>query len=223
MATVLRHTISTYLPATWVSWFNNLNCSLIEASSTSNGFTINVDDNLTINATCYDSGWLNPLTITYQESTTGEIARLKSSSGIVVTVCYSDTLFYVQMSDATYRRFMFCYEKLTGGDYFYYRGGGNNESQGYYGMTNWGGIKVGEAISATSNIHRPLLNYTSDLGYVDIIDHDVICVGNNTPYTKVESDTNFVHSSTISPDYVYAITGANYYAIGTNLLVLMEN
>ena len=57
------------------------------------------------------------------------------------------------------------------------------------------------------------------MGAVNYLDYDILFAGG---YADM-NDTNFLACSTLTKGKVYTFDGQNYFSIGTNTLVVMDN
>lgn len=199
------------------SFFDGLNNPLLSTAIEGTVLKITVDNNVTINMTVLNAQWLNPITITYNGSTTSEIARQWfANNGCEMTICSSDTLFYIQSRDNDGRRFGFVYEKIGSDAYFAYKGSQNSTGVGFYDITSFSFTKIGDANTTYS--HGAILNYTTTLGFIDFMPEDMVFASG----VKIANDPNFKACTTITANTVITVQGKNYYTVGGHSLVEMS-
>lgn len=217
MATVKRNVIAGYQNvAAWENYFNSLNCSLITVTRDDLKLTINIANVAEIKFTFRSYGsteyFVDMAYTVNGSSVTGPGVLAYSTT---VTVAYTDKLFYIQVADYSNRRFCFLYENINNEDYIGFRGAAGTD-QGYYSINTFSLLNV---INNNSYTHGVVLNYSMPLGYIDYLENDVLFL--NT--TKGETDNNFSTCTTVTQDQVITLQGKNYYSVGPNTLVLMDD
>lgn len=200
MATVKRSSLPMS-GSSWGTWFNNLNCPLISAS----GNVINIDDVFTLTKDNY--------IVTLNKGST-QIFSSSWNNPATVTVCCSDTLVYIQGYDPQSRRFVFIYEKLDDIIIYAYFGGGNTTGVAFKPISSVTFTDINTGLEYT---HDARLNYSVELGNIDYAPDVLFLSG-----VKNVEDPNFVTCSTVTADKVVTFQGQNYYAVGSNTLVLMD-
>jgi hypothetical protein len=126
-----------------------------------------------------------------------------------VTICNSDTLFYMLIMSANGQWFQVLYEKIDDVD--------------YVGSTRTDYLRdlVLYNISTLNQYrHGILLNYTTPANSVDFLDHSKLVVNGTTLATI--ADTNFRSCTTVAERSVITVAGINYYAAGANFLIELE-
>lgn len=213
MANYKRQNLSDANAATLESFFSSLNCPLISTEISGGIFKITVDEIVVINMTLLNSAWLNPITITYNGSTTAEIGRSWFQNGCQFTCICSDTLFYLQLRDSSGRRFGFIYEKIGTESYFGYKGSGNSQSIAFYNLSDFDLIKVGE--SNANYKHSTILNYSVNLGSIDMLNNDILLLSG----VRAAEDPNFKTTTSLTSDSMITINGLNYYVISSHTII----
>ena len=217
MALVKRTQMMTPTASAWKTYLDSLNCSLITVTAASGLLTILVDNLVQINMTIPSAVWFNPITITYNGSTTSEISRLWVGNNVgynLTTVC-SENVFYMQIRDADGRRFGFIYEICGNTKYYGYKGSGNSTGIAWYDIS---AITLNNTTDGTTCNHGTTLGYSANLGMIDYATNDPLFLSG----TKVNTDTNMIACTTVTGDKVYTMSGKNYYAIGAHTLIEMD-
>lgn len=217
MAKVIRRTFNTSNTTKWKTFLDDFECPLLSITATASLLTILVDNTVQLNLPTNGDAWFNPVTISYDGSTTGEVVRLWfGRTGVSVTVATTATLFYIQFQDGDSRRLCFVYEICDGLKYYGYRGSVSSMNQPFYDLASFSLTKLSTLQTYT---HKTMLNYNTDANQLDYIEYSGLIDTNNVLEAP---DTNFISCTSVSADMVYTLDGNNYYAVGTNNLILME-
>ena len=218
MATVRKDTISGYQKIdAWENYFNSLNCDLITVDRDGLKLTININNLAEIKFTFRsygDTDFFVDMAYTLNGSTVTGPSVLAYTTTVIVV--YTDTLFFIQVSDYSNRRFCYLYESINDEDYIGYRGA-NAENQGFYPINSFNLLNVA---TSTSYVHGARLNYTKQgLNYIDYTSDALFSIGTSTMFFE---DPNFIACSTIAADLVITFNGATYYSLSTNTLVEID-
>lgn len=201
---IVKRTSLSYTTDVWDSFFNGLNCSLISAS----GGVVNIDNFMSIvmdgriaikkgSTTLLDATWNFPIN---------------------TVVCCNDTLVYVQLNDPQSRRFALLYEKISGKILYATAGqSGNVPSVAWFPIT---AFTLTDNDTALIYTHKARLNYADEMGHIDYVDEVLF---DSSDYRTDIEDPNFVACSTVPTDQVITFQGKNYYSIGANTLVLIDD
>lgn len=201
MATVKRSSLAQS-GTTWGTWFNNLNCSIISAS----GNVINIDNVFTLTKDDYK------VTVKLNGS---NLFEMNCNNPCIVTVCCSDTLVYIQISDPQNRRSFLVYEKLPTESIYGYYNSGNTTGIPFKSIVD---ISFTGLTSGMTYTHKQILNYSVEMGYIDYVD-DYIFQNN----IKNDKDSNFISCSSVTADNVITFLSQNYYSVGANTLVKIDS
>ena len=203
MATVKRQSLTTS-SSMWDSFFNGLNCPLISAS----GGTVDIDGKFSLR--------LSGQTVYFYKGSS-QLVGSTYNFPMVVTVCCNDSFVSIQLKDPQSRRIVLVYEKLEGLDVYATAGGGNNSGTAFFSINS---LTFTDNETALTYAHKARLNYADGLGYIDYTDE--VLFDSNNHKTDIE-DPNFVACSTVPADQVITFQGKNYYSIGANTLVLIDD
>ena len=218
MATVRKDTISGYQKIdAWEKYFNSLHCNLITVNRDGLKLTININNlaEIKFSFRSYgDTEYFVDMAYTLNGSAVTGPGVLAYTTTVIVA--YTSTLFYIQVSDYSNRRFCCLYERINGEDYIGFRGA-TGVNQVYYPINSFNLLNVS---TSNSYVHGARLNYAkSGLNYIDYTGEVLFSLG--TPVMCAD-DPNFIACSTISADLVITFNGNTYYSLSTNTLVAID-
>lgn len=207
--------------SSWRAFFANLGCSLISVSEVdnNNGFDILVDtDKSDIRIYSPDNGATMMMSGTIRGTSFGSQVRIgfpNNNGDLSVFVVYTDKIFYFQIIDKVGRCQIYFYEQIDNKKII---GGIINTGNGIY----FRDISSLELMDDNNNPykHDKRLNYTAQAGYIDYSYPDKLFL--NSILTDI-SDESFLNCSTVTPNQVITIGGKNYFTIGTNTLVELDD
>lgn len=202
MATVTRQRLTNSASA-WDSFFNGLNCSLISSS----GGVVSIGTEFSLR--------LSGITAYFYKGDTSLVGSTYNWP-MTVTVCCSDSLVSIQLQDPQSRRITLIYEKFGDITIYATAGGGNNSGTAFHSINS---LTFTEYESELTYNHKARLNYSNELGYIDFTSE--VLFDSNNYKTDIE-DPNFIACSTVPSNQVITFQGKNYYSIGTNTLVLID-
>lgn len=141
-----------------------------------------------------------------------------------VTVCYSDSLFYLQIqrytsasTPSTNSRGAWIYDIVDGGTLFGWRGEGTGSGDAaYYDLASFNLIDIAHSDN-TCNF-SPTINIQANLNKLFYTDSVAVSASG----LKLYEDTKFNSCSTVVKNAVYTFNGKNYFALGTNILVPID-
>lgn len=203
MATVVRRSLYNNASA-WDTFFNGLNCSLIQSS----GGIVSIGTEFSLRLSGAGAYFYRG-----SSSLTGSTYNWP----MVFTVCCSDNLVSIQLQDPQSRRIVLVYETFNGTDIFAFAGGGNNPGTAFFSINS---LTFTDTSSNLTYSHKARLNYSDNFGYIDYTSEYLF--DNATNYKSDIEDINFVACSTVSSDQVITFGSHNYYSIGTNTLLPMD-
>ena len=136
----------------------------------------------------------------------GNTIPINSDSNIIVA--YSDSMFWVsaKTSTDTYNA-SFLYEFINNKRYV-----SSNSATDFYDFN------LVEPLSLRAYQHGKLLNFTCNVGTIGY-SRDYLFDGNNISTLE---DPNTLQCTTITPGQTITFNSANYYAVASNLLILMD-
>lgn len=203
MAKVKRSALA-YDSTVWANWFGSLGCPLV----TIDGTDIVIDGMFTIKL--YYSGW--PRVGLYKN---GEHVAGPTVAGLsTITVCYSDTLFYVTTRDENGSvgiGIYLVYEKMPDFTIYAYC---PDHSTGFQNIQDY---TFTDRYTESQYTHSGVLKYTTELNHIDYTEDRLFSSGQ-----REFVDTNFLSCSTITPDSVITFAGKNHYSVGPNILVSID-
>lgn len=214
--------VSSMYIAPWKEFFDNFNCPLITTTIPSTGhLTVMMnDDTVGFQINCENegsSGWVGAYSVLVDGTVTSRRARMRGP--VYTTVCCNNNIFYVQMCNnpsGSGVRYIYCYEFVDNKRYFGYYGS-NTGSVAFQDITT---LSFTNTASNASYTHNKLLTYTvADLNAIDYLSEDQMMTGS----TILFSNPNYVPCTSVAADQVLTFNGHNYYAVGTNTLVLLED
>ena len=205
MASVVRKQINTSLTAIY-DFFSGLNCPLLSISQDSESVTIVIDSEITLIFTMR-----NPyIYITYDS-----VQRALQTYG-VYTVGYSDVLFYLQVYDAYGRRQLFLYEIVAGNKLFGTNRSSTALSRPFYSIAT---VPLADLDTGFEYSHTKIIRYVDDTLYVDYLDTDILLLGSTFAFL----DPCFITCTTVTEDAIITFGGHNYYSVGANTLLRIDN
>ena len=210
MAIITRSNVPIEVEALEI-FFNGLSASLIDASISEGNFVIDVNNDFTIIFDfTNDKITVNSEDVTYIDTEAGPYT---------ITVGYSDTLFYLQLNDSysSGRRFGFIYEIVNNSVLYAYKGTGMTSTTvaTFYSISDFTFTDTGSLLNYT---HGKRINGSVTVGYLMFAEDVLFNEG-----VRAMADSNFITCSTITADNVITFNSQNYYAVGPNTLLLMEN
>ena len=219
MANIFKRTITTTDLTFLKSVFDGLGTTMVTNTEISGDYLyVTIDNTIIINFHRSSATLFNPITLTYNGTTTSEIVRTYvNGNGLRITICYSNTLFYIQLQDANSRRGIIYYEKLVGNSFYGYRGSQNSQNIDFYDIAGLSNITEIE----TSNIYTysRVINLAAPVDSIFYLNSDVLFIGTQKGY----ENPNFRACSTVVCDQVITFEGKNYYSLGTNTLIPIDN
>lgn len=219
MATIYKTSLNTFEGA--MTFLENLNYPLVTSSTrTGNNVDIVIDNRVTINVGKFTSGSNILLTfaITYNGSSTGELGRVyvqRSGYYATVTICSTNSLFYIQIQDntsgSTGLDFIFLYQLVDNNFYFGYK----------HGTTAFHALETISLTSGDNNSYSyaALIPYSAPAGQIYFRNGSLLLLSS---MKAVETD-EFISCSTVTLNSVITFNNKNYFSIGSNTLILMDN
>lgn len=187
------------------SFVAGLNIPFVSVSGT----TISIDNHIELTF-AYQKWYIN-----VNGGGNSELARINDPQ--TVTVVYNDSVFYIQINDSSNRRGAFFYEKLSNLSIYGSIGNGSSWST-YHVFYNLEEIPLYDVSNTSISYSRDKrLNYTNPLGTIDYTASALFKAG----YKDI-TDRNFVSCSTVTSNQVITFNNTNYYTIGTNTLVAID-
>lgn len=218
MANLLKQTITTTDLNYLKSIFDSLATPIITSTSVSGDYLyLTLDNTLTINFHRASTSLFNPITVTYDGTTTAEIARAYVTiNGLRITFVYNNNIFYMQLQDGGGRRGLFFYQKLESQKFYGYKGSKNTQSVAFYDIS---GLEIHSV--ATENIYTygNAITQAADIGHILYLNISVLFIGSSKAF--VNSD--FISCSTITADQILTFENKNYYSLGTHIVVPIDN
>lgn len=198
---------------TFKAFIDSLNCPLITTSHDSNITTINVNNIVSVN---FGNG---KVTVVYNGQTVATYSILNSYNDLHITAAFNDNFFYFQVNcDYSYgRRFVFLYETIDNKNYFGYNGAEVVSGRGWFSIHE---ITMIETESNLNYNHAARLPYNCQTGLIDYASPDFLF---SVGYKTDTEDNNFISCSTVIVNQVITFGGTNYYSIGTNTLVELDD
>lgn len=220
MATIYKTSLNTFEGA--MTFLENLNYPLITSSTrTGDNVDIVIDNRVTINIGRFNSGGGNILltfAITYNGSSTGELGRIyvrRPGYYATVTICSTNSLFYIQINDKT--------NNATGQDFtFLYQLVDNNFYYGYKtGTTAFYALETVSLIGGDNNTYSyaALIPYSAPAGQIYFRNGSLLLLSS----MKAVETNEFISCSAVTLDSVITFNNKNYFSIGTNTLLPMDN
>lgn len=200
----------TWSVSTIKTFLDSLNCPLITTSFDGSTLTVNV------NNIC-DITFSNGTRVIYNGTTTW-YSSINTYNNLYITAACNENFFYVQINCdyQSGRRFVFLYEKIDSKDYFGANGSDNVGGRGWFSIQE---ISMIETISNMNYNHAARLTYNCETGFIDYSTPDYLF---SAGYKTDTADENFISCSTVTLDQVLTIDGTNYYSIGNNILVPLD-
>lgn len=198
---------------TFKAFIDSLNCPLITTSHEGYITTINVNNIVNVE---FGNG---KVTVVYNGQTVATYSILNSYNDLYITAAFNENFFYFQVNcDYSYgRRFVFLYEIIDNKNYFGYNGAEVVSGRGWFSIHE---ITMIETSSNLTYNHAARFNYNCQVGLIDYATPDFLF---SAGYKTDTEDNNFISCSTITLDQVITFDGTNYYSIGTNTLVELDD
>lgn len=221
MATIYKTSFNTFEGA--MTFFENLNYPLVTSSTrTGDNVDILVDNTVTINIGKFSSGGGNLLltfAITYNGSSTGELTRVyvqRSGYYATLTLCSTNNLFYFQIQDNTGssgagQDFTFIYQLINSNFYYGYK----------TGSTAFHALETISLNAVDNNVYKysSLIPYSAPAGQIYFRDSSLLLLSS----IKAVETNEFISCSTVTLNSVITFNNKNYFSIGTNTLLPMDN
>lgn len=199
---------------------DDLGCPILTTTATDTTLTVTVDNTCGI---LFDFGNSAIKTINSDGSLSTEAVTLwGTSSPFTFITVFSSEFFYLQYSDAFYgvgRKYVFVYEKISSDKYYgaYGSFGGFYDYHEFYSISDVPLTKVG---FSELYWHKQILNYAAPLGYIDYC-IDLLFTSGDIVSSVI--DTNTISCSTIEKNNVITFGSSNYYSLGPNTLIQLNN
>lgn len=213
MATIKRvhYGVQGYSASTIKTFFDNLNCPLIEVSLTSYTVVLNVDNVVEVLFN-FDAG----RTQVRYNGATSSYSIINAYNPLGLTVLFDENVFYVQWNCeyGAGRRFCFLYEKIKGISYFGAIGAGMETGSGHawYSITDLTLLNISTGVTFS---HGIILNYSVEQGYIHYTSDYLFGEG----YKTSDVDANFITCSSVPTDRIITFKSHNYYSVGANTLI----
>jgi len=206
----------TYSPSTFKAFLDTFDCPIISTSITSYTLNINVNNIVTV-ALNMD----NNRTQVIYNGTTSNYSMINSYNPAQMTAICGDTFFYLQFNCdyGAGRRFCFVYEIISGKNYFGAVGAGTESSSAHvwYSITD---ITLKQVENSLNYTHKKVLSYAAPLNYIDY-SSDILFESGT--YASDVIDSNILTCSDVPQDNVITFNGNNYYSLGPNTLIQLNN
>ena len=136
------------------------------------------------------------------------------------TVVWNNNLFYYQTyylwDNNTTQRSVVFYEQTGDTAWCGYQYTDWSARHTFYSLTDIPIYNIDD--TTLTGYHRSAVNYGITPGYIDYTPYSLIVNGNNLQSV----DSNFISCSTVTPEQVVTFDHKNYFAIGTNSLILLD-
>jgi hypothetical protein len=210
MAIITRKNVPIEVGALEI-FFNGLGASLIDVNIFEGNLVIDVNDDFTITFDFTN----NKITVGSED-----VTYIDTAAGpYTITVGHSDTIFYLQLNDSysSGRRFGFIYEIINNSLLYAYKGTGMTSTTvaAFYPISDFTFTDIESLLNYT---HGKRINGSVTVGYLMFAEDVLFNEG-----VRAMADSNFISCSTITADNVVTFNSQNYYAVGPNTLLLMEN
>ena len=196
-------------PAKLKAFFDSLNSNIITSVTVDGNYVyIEIDETVTLKWNGSASEAIKMI-FNGTESTVSNCNSFFNARGGTITVIWSDD-FMVIKSKNNYDntdKVTFIYEKLNESSYF-----------GMINSLNMNGITMLNTDDGLNYVHQARLNYAAEVEKIDVTS-DILFQGG---YKALE-DEQFLACSTISEDQVITFNGKNYYSLGANILVPLDD
>lgn len=218
MAILIKRTITTTDLNYLKSLFDSIDTPLISSVTVSGNYLyLTLDNTFTINFCRYNANWFDPITITYDGTTTSRVTEADvRGNGLRLTILYNNNIFYLQTQDVNNRRGLFYYEKFNGQDFYGYKGSGTSQGIAFYDIS---GLDLHDV--ATENIYTygDVITQADALGHILYLDVSILFIGSIKAFVNSE----FISCSTITADQILTFENKNYYSLGTHIIVPIDN
>lgn len=131
------------------------------------------------------------------------------------TIGYSDTLFYLQIRSNQNRRNILVYEKVGNDDLF------GNDFSGSTGRAfrDISSVILTDQDTGTTYTHGKIIGYENDAFHIDYLPTDMLIQASMLSI----QDSNFIPCTTVATDSVITFGAYNYYSVGANTLLKIDN
>lgn len=216
MATVKK---ITYGQAGWTpdaaqgkAFFDSFNCPIIETALLDPEiFTVNIDNTILLTFDGRSSARVITATIDGVTTTIGANQTYQTYGSKTFIVACSESMFYMDLDG--YSSYLYaCYEKIEDTKLWGYL----NENNSTRTLNN---ITLSNLNTSAQYKHGVRLNYGTQIGYLDYTTEALF----NSGDTQIEmNDPNFIACTSVTAKQVITIEGKNYYTIGPNTLVELD-
>lgn len=132
-----------------------------------------------------------------------------------ITICYTDTMYYLIMQGNEGQCNTFIYEKIDGkklcGRYF-----SNSTSVPFRDIS---AISIRDLDTNIEYKHGKIIGYDNDLNHIDYLPQDVLI---QVSSYSIE-DPNFITCTTVTPNALITFGAYNYYSVGNNTIMKLDN
>ena len=173
------------------------------------GTTVVIDEHLSLSFS------MNAVYLSVDGGTSTRISRVNESCSVVIT--YIEKFFSLNVVDSNGRAYAVIYEKI-GESIFWGWNGNVDQWSTYHGFYSLEEITMYNLETSEAYTHTKRLNYPCPLG---VLDYSENCIFKGGYKDLIEP--NFLACSTVTANQVITFDGTNYYSIGTNVLVEIEN
>ena len=204
MATVRRADLP-WNSQVWANWFSALGSSLI----TIDGTDVVIDNTFVLKLFAGVYGYAS---VGIFDMEGNPLVSRTSAEPITVTVAVSDSLFYVRVKDSINYNVYLIYEKTDNFTIYSYT------SNATARITDIRSFTFTDKNTQLTYKHGAILNYNAQSGYINYAADVLLLSGSIRSFV----DTNFITCTNINADSVITFGSQNYYAVGTNTLVMMD-
>ena len=215
--------IARLLPSTsiqdYLDFFSGLNCRFISVSSStisinSGEITIEIADN---------AGYTNgrDWSITYPGAEEPTVLLQQGAETIVA--CYSDVFLFFTVESSDTNKIVFVYEIVTEDNATAHLYGHSYSAKS--GNPDIHGVTLTSSESEATYTHGKLLNYSCENVYPDYygyIDYANDYLVSSSVITEVV-DENTLTCSIVTANKIVTFEGTNYFALGTNTIIPIED
>jgi len=219
-ATIKKFVLPSITIPTLEGNFDDLGCPILTTTSTDTTLTVTIDNTCGI---LFDFGNSVIRTINSDSSLSNESVLFNRINSPFTFICvFSSDFFYLQYSDSFYsigRKYVFVYEKISSDKYYgaYGSFGGFYDYSDFYPITDVPLTKVG---FSELYWHKQILNYIAPLGYIDYC-IDLLFTSGDIVSSVI--DTITISCSTIEKNNVITFGSHNYYSLGPNTLIQLND
>lgn len=213
MAKVVKKAV-TNSRSYWETMLGELNCSLVSTSVSGQYLAITLNNDAVINLGFDGGPYGRPMNIYYNGATTTfDNPQYPYLSGGTATFCYSDTLFYMKITNSvtvsSNKGMTVLYEIINNEPCFGFVWNNNSVDISAITLTNHNGLGYS---------HGTLLNYDTQPNVIDFMQNDAVFNSG----TYVQADPNFSACTSVTLDRVITLNGSNYYTVGTHTMVPID-